>query len=91
MQRLPRMWRNWTLVVVVVIAGTFSLFIPLSACSSCSGAGKVTAMQSHPEAMGSAVSGSGSLVDVQCPACDGKSRVTLYHKLTWEPAALSRK
>jgi hypothetical protein len=76
------------LLAVLAIAGVISLVVPLAACPSCSGAGKITVMGSHPEAMGSGAS-SGKLVDIGCPSCDGKARVTLYHRWTWEQPVLS--
>lgn len=88
MRRSRRLWIALTLLTVLVIAGTISLCAPLIACSSCSGAGKITVLGSHPEAMGSQ-STTGTLIDVACPTCDGKARVTLYHKMMWVPPALS--
>lgn len=78
------------LLAVFAIAGVISLCVPLAACPSCSGNGKITIMDSHPEAMGS-VASSGKLMDVGCTGCAGKARVTLYHRWTWEQPVLSSK
>jgi len=75
------------LLAVLLIA----LLVPFVACSSCSGAGVITVMGSHPEAMGSGASTTGRLIEVECPTCDGKARVSVYQKLTWKPPAISRK
>jgi hypothetical protein len=90
MRRLSRPWIISTVLGCLVLAGTISLFVPFVACSSCSGAGTISVMVSHPEAMGSEMSSTGKLIEVGCSTCDGKARVTLCRKLIGEPPALSK-
>ncbi len=75
-----RWWIGLTLLAVLIIAGAISVSVPLVACPSCSGAGKITVMGSHPEAMGSNASATGRLMEVGCPACEGKARMTLCQR-----------
>jgi len=86
MRRLGWRWITSALFAVLLIA----LLVPLVACSSCSGAGVLLVMGSHPEAMGSEASTTGRLIDVTCPSCGGTARVSLYQKLTGEPPIVSR-
>jgi hypothetical protein len=91
MRYSKRLWVSLALLAVLASAGTVSLWVPLLACPSCSGAGKMTAMVSHPEAMGLGTSSSGRLMDVDCATCAGKARVTLYHRWRCEEPAPSSK
>jgi len=88
MRRKKVWWISLALLMVLTIAGAVSSRVPLLACPSCSGAGTITVMASHPEAMGSAMSPSGRLMEIGCPACDGTARVTLCRRFMGEPPAL---
>ena len=69
---------NWPVVVgILLIVGTILLTVPFAPCPSCSGDGKITVMGSHPEAMGSPMTPTGKLVEVGCPSCDGRARLSL--------------
>lgn len=68
-------------IVGTLLAVVLLLSVPIVDCSSCSGAGTIKVMGSHPEAMGSEKSPTGVLQDVACPACDGNARVSLFRKL----------
>jgi len=76
MRRSNAKWLGVSLLTVLLISCAILLWAPLVACPGCSGTGKITVMASHPEAMGSGKS-AGSLVEVGCPTCNGKARVTL--------------
>jgi len=86
MRRSGWWWITSALLAVLLVA----LLVPLAACSSCSGAGVLMVMGSHPDAMGSGAATTGSLMDVACPGCGGKGRVSLYQKLTGELPVVSR-
>ena len=90
MRRLSRPWIISAVLGCLVIAVMVSLFVPLVACSSCSGAGKFSAMGSHPEAMGSGVSPAGKLIEIPCSVCDGKARLTLCQRLLGDSSAYSK-
>ncbi|MBI3856338.1 MAG: hypothetical protein HY293_11680 [Planctomycetes bacterium] len=79
MRRSNLLLISLALLAVLATAAAISLGVPLAACPSCSGAGKLTVMESHPEAMGSG-SSLGKLIDVECSTCAGRARVTLYHR-----------
>ena len=85
------MRRSQGLILVggLVVASAILLMVPLLSCPSCSGAGKITVMGSHPEAMGSPMSSTGKLVDVPCPSCGGAARLSLYHRWSSDPQSLS--
>ncbi len=89
MRTFSRLQKRLFALGSVVVILMMSFFAPLLACPQCLGAGKLTVMESHPEAMGSKRSSTGALTDVGCPECDGKTRVTLYHRVIWEPPTLS--
>jgi hypothetical protein len=72
------------LVAVVAIAGAVLSGAPLFECPGCSGAGKITVMGSHPEAMASAMSPTGKLIEVGCPRCKGTTRDSLLRRWTGE-------
>ena len=80
MRRSRLTWISLSLVSILVLAAGASLFVPLVDCPSCSGAGRITVMASHPDAMGSGTSSSGKLIEVECSTCDGKARMTLCHR-----------
>ncbi|HVR87553.1 MAG TPA: hypothetical protein VMU54_24720 [Planctomycetota bacterium] len=91
MRHSRRLGIAFGLLAVLAIAGTITFLVPLLTCPSCSGAGRMTAMVSHPDAMGSERSSSRNLMDVRCATCDGKTRVSLYHGLmSGQPALSSR-
>lgn len=82
--RFGRLRGTLALVVAVAIAGAVLVFAPVFECAGCSGAGKITVMGSHPEAMASAVSPSGKLVELGCPRCAGTTRDSLLRRWTAE-------
>jgi len=77
MSRSKSIWVSGALLFVLMAA--LVLWAPLLTCPACSGVGSITVMASHPEAMGSARS-AGSLVELGCPTCEGKTRVTLLQR-----------
>jgi hypothetical protein len=81
MDRPRRLWIGLGLLALLTIAGVGSLILPPAPCSPCSGTGKITVMESHPEAMGSGGS-SGRLVEIGCPTCEGEARISLYRRWT---------
>jgi hypothetical protein len=77
-------FRILALVTAAAIAGSFLVCAPLFECPGCSGAGKVTVMGSHLEAMASTMLPAGQLVEVGCPRCDGMARGSLLRRWTGE-------
>lgn len=90
MARFNRLQKTlFVLASVLVLASAITFLVPVVSCPYCLGTGKVTVMESHPEAMGSTRSSTGGLIDVGCPSCDGKPRMTLYQRLFWVPPTLA--
>lgn len=71
----------WISLALLSVLSGITLFVPLAACPTCSGAGTLTVMGSHPDAMGSATSPSGKLIEIGCSTCDGKARMSLSQRL----------
>jgi hypothetical protein len=82
--RLRRFRVTLALVATAAIAGVLLVCAPLFECPGCSGAGSITVMGSHPEAMASTMLPSGKLIEVGCPRCDGMTRSSLLRRWTGE-------
>ena len=76
MRRSKAMGLSVACLSVLMVACAILVWAPLRECPACSGVGRISVMASHPEAMGSEKS-AGSLVEIGCPTCNGKTRVTL--------------